>query len=97
MEVISDLAALAVTDTGSQMWQRARSWFAPAAHPLLEGYVRTTGARQQFTGLAGHPGLAYFGDCSVGNKGVLPLGAPVEVNLGFWHACQLWFPAIRLA
>ena len=80
MEVNSSEAPGSVMDPGSQMWQRSRHWFVPAAHPLLQQVSGGSGGQMRFSGLVAHPGLAHLGDCCSNGKAMLPAGILLEVR-----------------
>ena len=79
MEVNSDEAPRSVMDPGSQIWQRSRHWFAPAAHPLLQQVSSGSEGQMRFSGLTQHPRLAHLGDCCSNGKATLPAGILLEV------------------
>ena len=90
MEVCSHDAPASVTALPSQMWQRERYWFSPAAHALLT-YCRDSGGGQgsiNFVCVIAHPALAYLSDHRIRGVPVPPEAMYVEVTrfLSLLHA-----------
>lgn len=86
MEVCSNDAPASVTALPSQMWQRSRHWFAPAAHALLTRFSGS-GDSVHFACLLEHPGLASLGDCNLKGMQSLPAAVLVEVYLSEERRC----------
>jgi hypothetical protein len=80
VEVNSSEPTPSITDTGSPIWQRARHWFAPAVHSMLQSYSGCSAGQLRFCGLLPHPALVHLGGCRSGGEHVLPIGAAAEVS-----------------